>query len=368
MQVIYLLEKISAATGVSFEICLFCSLLVIELGLIAAFYVLLQILVPEKSPGRLVFWAISLNPICILLTCQHGNFDGLVALSVVLVLIAVVSFQKSGDPIDWLMACLLLGVAILVKTAPMVLIPLLFVGLARLRARTVVLGSVLAAGPVVLGMSIIYVLAPAAVRANVLGYRSVPGYFGITGLLEIMNLAAVSSAYARVFPYLVAVSVSGLAFWAYRLPENSERLTVLIAAGEMLAIPLFGPGFGSQYVFWSIPLLAAVYYLSGDTVLRRLLLIAYGIAATTYVIDYSLSGSLGNLAVQLWPQPIGSQKLVSWAAAISTKGGETLLRVPLFLVLIIVFVMIVHEAGSVRPSTALSPRVARELQTSNTGS
>ena len=348
MQIIYLLQKTSAVTGLSFVICLLCFLIIVDLALIVALYVLLQILIPDRSPGRVVLWAISLNPVCILLTCQHGNFDGLVALGVVLFLIAVVSYQKSHDPTDWLLASLLLGVAILIKTTPVVLAPLLLLGITRLRARTVLLGVALTVGPVLLGMSIIYVLAPAGVRENVLAYRSIPGYFGITGLLGLMHLPGLSSLYARAFPFLVIGSMLGLGFWIRRLAEKPGPFVALIAACAMLTIPLFGPGYGPQYLFWSIPLLAAVYYVTDDTAMRRLLLVAYEIAAMTYIIEYGFFPSHGALALQEWPGPM---TLVLYADNISTAGGETLVRLPLFLALLVVFAKIAREAKRVGSST-----------------
>lgn len=348
MQVIYLLEKTSALTGLPFVACLLSFLVMVDLVLIAALYAFLQMLIPDRPPGRVVLWAISLNPVCILLTCQHGNFDGLVALSVVLFLIAVVSYRNSRDLTDWLLACLLLGIAILIKTTPIVLAPLLLLGIARLRARTVLLGVAVAVGPVLLGMSIIYVLAPTGVRENVLAYRSIPGYFGITGLLDLMNMPTLSSIYARAFPFFVIGSMLALGFWIRRLAEKPGKFVVLLAAGAMLGIPLFGPGYGSQYLYWSIPLLSAVYYVTDDMAMRPLLLVTYEIAAATYIIEYGFFASHGALALQEWPR---AMTLVFYADNISTKGGETLVRLPLFLALLAVFGVIVREAKRLGSST-----------------
>jgi hypothetical protein len=116
----------------------------------------------------------------------------------------------------------------------------------------------------------------------------------------------------------------------------------------MLAIPLFGPGYGPQYLFWSIPLLAAVYYVTDDTAMRRLLLVAYEIAAMTYIIEYGFFSSHGALALQEWP---GAMTLVLYADNISTKGGETLVRLPLFLALLVVFAKIAREAKRIGSST-----------------
>lgn len=285
-------------------------------------------------------WAISLNPICILLTCQQGNFDALVALGVVLFLASIIIYQKNREPADWLLACLLLGVATLIKTTPIVLAPLLLLGTERLRIRTKILGGVLAAGPALLGLSVIYVLAPAGVRENVLAYRSIGGYFGITGLLGLMHLPSLSSIYARAFPVMLVASVAGLAVWIHGRAVASDRSIILTAAGALLAIPLFGPGYGPQYLFWSIPLMAAVYYLTDDITLRRVFIVAYGIAAITYIFEYNFFFFHGALAAQWSP----STTLKSFVAHVSTMGSQTLVRLPMFLALLTVFVMIIREA------------------------
>jgi tRNA A37 threonylcarbamoyladenosine synthetase subunit TsaC/SUA5/YrdC len=116
----------------------------------------------------------------------------------------------------------------------------------------------------------------------------------------------------------------------------------------MLAIPLFGPGYGPQYLFWSIPLLATVYYATDDIAMKRLLLVAYEIAAMTYIIEYGFFPSHGALALQEWP---GAITLVLYADNISTKGGETLVRLPLFLALLVVFVKIARETKKLVTST-----------------
>ena len=341
MQVIYVLEKYSAFTGVPFVLCVQSFLILVDLALIGALYALLQKLAPEKSPGRLVLWAISLNPVCILLTCQHGNFDGLVALSVVLFLVATVNYQNERDPLDWLLACLILGVAILIKTTPFVLAPLLLLGLESVRRRMLLLGAFLALGPVALGMSIIYVLAPVGVTRYVLAYRGLSGYFGITGLLGLAHLNLVSAIYRRGFPVLLALGIVGLTVVVRRRPNQPARFAVFAAACAMLTIPLFGPGYGPQYLFWSIPLLAAVYHISDDLATRRVLIVAYEIAVIAYLIEFSFLPSHGALALQIWPDAV---ELTMYSGDIFSKGGQTLVRLPLFLILLAVFALVAREA------------------------
>jgi hypothetical protein len=349
MQIVFLLGKVAAITGLPFMLCVQVFLILVDLALIAALYKLLQIVAPEKPAGRVVLWAISLNPVCILLTCQHGNFDGLLALAVVLLLIAVAGYLRSGDPVDWLTACLLLGLAILLKTTPLVLVPLLLVEAGRLRAWTKVLGGVLTIGPVALGMSIIYVLAPSGVSQNVLAYRSIGGYFGITGLLGLADLPLLSLLYSQAFPLLLLVSLIWLTVDIRKFRPISAQFTAVFAAGAMLAIPLFGAGYGPQYLFWSIPLIAAVYHMTRDITAKRMILASYVVAALTYIVEYSLFRSHGALAVQIWPR---SPVLTSVFMRISTSGNQTLVRLPLFVALCAVFSRIVREGKGLLSSAS----------------
>jgi hypothetical protein len=340
MQFIYLFEKVGTLTGIPFILCVQMFLILVDLALIAGLYTLIQNVTPGKDAGRLVFWAISLNPVCILLTCQHGNFDGLVALVVILFLIAETGYTISGDPADWLAACVTLGVAILLKTTPLVLVPLLFIEARRLRRSTKFLGAILAFGPVALGMSIIYVLAPKGVSEHVLAYRSISGFFGITGLLGLLDLSLLSMFYTWAFPILLLISLAWITVAAAKLRPRSPQFIVAFAGGAMLAIPLFGPGYGPQYLLWSIPLVAALYHLSDAARTKRVILAAYIIAAFTYLAEYSLFRSHGALALQLWPQ---AAALRSISAHLSTSGGQTLVRLPLFVSLLAVFSTVVAE-------------------------
>lgn len=341
MQFIYLFAKVSTLTRVPFILCIQIFLVAADLVLVGALYNFLQVLAPEKSAGKIALWAISMNPVCILLTCQHGNFDGLVALLLVLFLIEVASYIRSGDVVEWLGACLLLGLAILLKTTPFVLVPLLLLGTKRFSGNTKFLGAALTFGPVVLGLSIIFVLAPAQVSENVLGYRGISGFFGVTGLLGLADLSSLSSFYSVAFPFLLLASLAWIAANMVKSQSRSPLFLAPFAAGAMLALPLFGPGYGPQYLFWSIPLVATVYHTTEDRWTKRVIVAAYAVAALTYIAEYSLFRSHGALALQLWPH---SYPLRSVAAQIYTGGGQTFVRLPLFASLLAVFWQTVREA------------------------
>ena len=70
-----------------------------------------------------------------------------------------------------------------------------------------------------LSLAVMLVFGPHALVDNVLGYRSISGYFGITGLLDLAHLHGVSRVYADVFTVVLiaacwcSLECSGIAAW-----------------------------------------------------------------------------------------------------------------------------------------------------------
>ncbi len=225
-------------------------------------YGLIRRLAPRENARRILLLGIALNPAAILLVCQQGNFDVLVALWLVLFVGALVDYERTREPIPWLCACLFLGLGILTKTAPLVLTPLLAAGFRRMTPKGRGLGAALLLGPVSLGMSIIYVLAPADVAAKVLAYRSSGGWFGV---LRPASLDRVRCLTWRIRSRLLSRARSHPGRAHDRVlaapPVRAHAETVMVAALLMAAIPAIGPGYGPQYLYWFGPLLLLSFAL-----------------------------------------------------------------------------------------------------------
>ena len=73
---------------------------------------------------RALLVGIALNPVAIILVCQHGNSDVQVGLLVTLAVAALGAHHRSRDIAAWLGGCLFLGLGVLAKTVPLVLAPL----------------------------------------------------------------------------------------------------------------------------------------------------------------------------------------------------------------------------------------------------
>jgi hypothetical protein len=333
MQLVFLLSKVAAGTGMALFRVLQLFLIAVESITVIALMRLVQQLAPGRNSRALVLLGIALNPVAILLVCQHGNFDVIVALWIVLFVGSLLRYYRSGDLVDWLLACAFLGFGILTKTIPLVLIPLLACAWRRIPRRGWWVGGLLLLGPVILGMSVIFVLSPAAVRANVISYRSGAGWFGISGLVTWMGLGHTAKYWSRVFYLLLLAGVSYTARLVARRPGPAERDRVLVAALLLVAVPTLGPGYAPQYAYWFLPLLVAVYAAFPGR-LRLLLAGLASVAALTYMVEYSLFPSHGMALVHLTD--------ASWVAGLSeawsTRSGQTLVRLPLFVSLLLVLI------------------------------
>jgi hypothetical protein len=295
----------------------------------------------------LLLVGISLDPIAILFVCQHENIDVFVGLFVVLALWALVAYSQANDVVLWLAGCLALGLGAFVKTVPLVLLPILAPGFRAASKAGRTLGAALFLGPIVLSLSVVLALAPRAVVDNVFLYRSIRGYFGVTGLLRVAGLDGVGRAYDRVFVVVLIVSLCVIFRWAWRNGLEAHAI-VLLAALLLAAVPALGPGYGPQYAYWYLPPLLASYLLLDDA-WRRILLAFYAVTAATYVVEYALLRALGRFLVAFF----GDSHLLQRASdRLSTPGGTTILRIPLFVAFLM---LLVAGYRRLRPSHAESP-------------
>lgn len=328
--VVWLIDHVARGLGISFFLTMRVTLIGAESAVVIVLYLLLTRLAPARTVRWLLIVGISLNPMAILFVCQHENIDVFVGLFVVLALWALVAYDRTNDLVLWLAGCLALGLGAFTKTIPLVLAPLLAPGFRAASKLGRTLGAALFLGPIVLGLSVVLVLAPRAVIDNVFRYRSISGYFGVTGLLRIAHLDGLGRAYDRLFTLVLIVCVAALfrAAWYRGLGVSA---TVLLAGLLLAAIPALGPGYGPQYAYWYIPPLLATYPLLDDA-WRRILLAFYAVAAATYVVEYALLRALGRFLVAFFDE---SSSLRRVSDRLSTPGAETVLRVPLFIAFLV---------------------------------
>jgi hypothetical protein len=331
--VVWLIDHAARALDVSFFTAMRVTLIGAESAVVIVLYFLLTRFATARTVRWLLIAGISLNPMAILFVCQHENIDVFVALFVSLALWALVVYDRTNDPVAWLAGCLALGLGAFTKTIPLVLAPLLAPGFRAASRLGRTLGVALFLGPFVLGLSGVYVLAPKAVADNVFLYRSISGYFGVTGLLGLAHLSRLSGAYDRLFTVVLIVCV-GLLFRHAWIRGLRASATVLLAGLLLAAIPALGPGYAPQYAYWYIPPLLATYPLFDDA-WRRLLRAFYVVAAATYVVEYAFVQALGRYLVVFFDE---SSFLHDASRRLSTPGAQTLVRTPLFIAFLLLLV------------------------------
>jgi hypothetical protein len=347
MQIVYFLDHLARHLALTLTLVLRIFLILADgLGVLLVGRLIRRLTPISFLWPLLVGW--SLNPIAILLVCQHGNFDGLVALCIIGAVLCLIEFVEQRDPVTWLWACCWLGLGVALKTIPIVLAPLLTIGRSSSR-KVLALGLLLVVGPALYGLSIIYALGPAQVKAHVLGYGGLPGWFGITGLLTIAGRQAWVPIYRKLFALALVLGMAGLADRVTR--RVSARGIVFSAAAILAAIPALGPGYGDQYIAWSFPLLLVLWAI-GDRRTRAVLLGFGSIAVVTYVLDYALMPSHGAFLLTA----TSSSTVVRISQLLATRRGSTLERLPLFLAYL---VLVVHLIGAARreldPAPATPP-------------
>jgi hypothetical protein len=354
------LDDAANLAGVSFLSALRLYLVLVESVLVVTLYLTLVGAEARRvAVRRALLVGIALNPIAILLVCQHGNSDVQVGLLVTLAASALLAHGRSRDVVLWLTGCLLLGLGVLAKTVPLVLVPLLAPGARMASTAGKVLGGVLLLGPAALGVGVILALAPQAVVDHVLGYRSTRGFFGVSGLLDVKfpgdpagRVEALTGIDVRAhYPTLFALAVVGVIVWLGRKlwgepPLAADRLFLLVAVVLMATVAV-GPVYGPQYAYWFLPALVATYVLLDDA-WRRLLLAGYVVAVLTYAIEY---------AFVMWLGAYAKVDGAGWRGDVSEFLNDTrtltLFRLPLFAVYLVII-----AAGLVRllGSHAAEPR------------
>jgi hypothetical protein len=334
MQIVFGLDHLARAFDVPLALTIRIFLMLADvLGVVLTGRLMRRMKPAPVLGALLVGW--SLNPIAILLVCQHGNFDGLVAICILLTLLALVDFLEDADPVSWLSACGWLGVGVVVKTIPIAIAPLLLTG-RRLSRRALVLGAALVSGPALYGLSILYALGPERLRSHVLGYRSMPGWFGVTGLLVLAGRSD-GIPYYRV---LFTLAFLGWMLWLASRADRglTARGAIFAAAATLTAIPALGPGYGAQYLAWSLPLLLVLWAIGGRT--TRTVLLAFGaVAVPTYLADYALMASHGAFLAYTTADP----RVATLSKALASPRGSTLERLPLFAAYLALLVHLTRE-------------------------
>ena len=327
MQLIFLFKKISLSWHLPFYDVVRTFLIAVETLLALVLYAALLRFAKSTSATKLLIFGIALNPISILQVCQHCNFDVLVGFWILLAVYMLLRFQEQHEPAFWLGACFALGMGTATKTIPICLAPLLLLSMRKLKTIERWLGAAFLLLPVTLTLSVIYVLGPHDIETKVLGYRSLSGTFGFTGLFAYFHLTRLLTSWPGIFEIIYGIGWVFIGTWLWSKDRLNPQKLVSVASVLLVAIPALGPGYGMQYIYWFLPLLVLMYGLSGRNV-RIFLLVFYGVAAAVYAIAYGFNfKTYGAFALEI----IQTKPMLDFGLRITTPSGETFLCLPLWL-------------------------------------
>lgn len=249
-------------------------------------------LAPDEARRRaLLFFS---NPISVLISCAHGQFDGL---SIVLLLAAL--WMAAGPPSRARQVGVagMLALSLLVKHVT-AFDPLLF---SRRRQRGDGLPDALVLAPyLVFAASFLpYASALPRIVENVFLY---PGRFSEASLQKPGGLQAFLSL-SRPYPLVFSLVMLAAVVWALRETRRWELTRACLLL--FLSLLCFSPSFAVQYLVWPVAL--GSLFPSA----------AYGVFTLAGALYHS--SALESLAI---PWPIRSTSLGTWLAAFFWLGAE----------------------------------------------
>jgi hypothetical protein len=326
MQILFGVSKLSEFLHISPVRILQSILIIIEgIVMLLSYGILRQFFDYQKITKALLI-SMAINPISILLTCQHCNFDILVAFWLLLFTWMLLDFNTNNSSVSWLMACFFLGMGILTKTIPIILSPLLLAGTRKQKKTTNLFGIILLLAPVTIGMSVLFTLERNGVIQNVLSYRSSAGWFGITGILNFLGEPKLNSLYRAISPLFFLGLLLYMAWRIFKIRVLNPTQIISIILLLLLFVPTFGPGYAPQYINWFLPFMIMLFVVSTNSA-KKILKAGYCMVAITYLIEYAFFTSHGAFITKMFP----TEQILSLSTLLSTQKMQVIIRLPLFI-------------------------------------
>ncbi|MGA2091278.1 MAG: hypothetical protein ABSH12_07465 [Endomicrobiales bacterium] len=227
----------------------------------------------DSGKGLRAAWIYALNPVSILVTGFHGQFDPVV---IFFVMASLFSFSRgSENAVDdnhhearktqhdncRMLAYILLGFAIALKDYPVLLLPFFFVLALKRREQWKALMLMVAPA---LFISLPFVLADPRNFLEALFLYSGSTDFGMGGVIRLVSRSVAGAGYdaSAELPrqFLAIMKLVYILLWGwlvvrfYRKTDNILFYTVAVFLGFLVIYP----GVSAQYLFWIIPFLLLI--------------------------------------------------------------------------------------------------------------
>lgn len=232
----------------------------------------------------------ALNPISLLVTAYHGQFDAVAAL---LLLLAWYFYQFEQHN----RAAIALGFAILNKTWPVVFLPIAFIRLTSWRSK---LGYTLIAIAIPVTFTLLYILAfaadPTPMLQRALTHAGVAGYWGYSAIIAVA--ARFVGTLQPVYDTLLVLQrplllLTGLiTLWHTRHETALNALVTIILTEFAISV-----GMGIQWLLWLVPFAI----LCGDIWWLRL----YCLTGSLFLLGQLYGLHMYPWAIQLLGQETG---------------------------------------------------------------
>lgn len=238
------LTWLTQVTGLRFEVVLRLP------GIIADAFTLV-LAAKIAKPTIPIFLLVAFSPVAILVSGFHGNTDP------VMVCLVVLAIYLMDEKRSILWSGLAFGMAMNIKVAPVILLPVfvLWAGTTERRVRFLA------------GAAAIFVIASSplifqeirAILGNVFGYRGLIGIWGLTRIasgfdnITRHNIFLPGTAAILRFSFMPSLVLLAFLLRRYR-----------VSLFEAVAVSMFwflsiSPGFGVQYLSWLVPFSIAMY-------------------------------------------------------------------------------------------------------------
>lgn len=223
---------------------------------ILIFMLIYKFLLKEKlKPVNSAFWASAfiLNPVSIIVSSAHGQFDSVVSLFVIGA-IYLLTFAKKKT--SFYLSALLVGIAIAIKPNPAMLVPL-FVLFKKTELKEKILYLVLAGLPVFLTLLPFLATSFSQTLQSVFGYSGV-GDFGLAAVIRGIWYQTNASLWPPSTPELLTTTKVSFLFGSIFIFTLFSGFKNLAGACVALYLLFFSVYFGisAQYLSWVIPLMA----------------------------------------------------------------------------------------------------------------
>lgn len=269
-----------------FEILSFIRLLKIEgiladIGLVILIFKGVEKITRNPNKALWVSLLFAFQPISLLLTSYHGQWDNLAAF---LALLAWYLWYINRDLFKKVaLAGFFLGLAILDKSWTVLLLPFFLANLKLVKERLLFLGTTFVA-PLI--FTFFYLWFASASLFNIfkfaLGHSSVYGWWGYPVIIDFFALRLPTLNFLP--PLLLNYGrYLTLALLLYLIFKNLKRKEILISISIVfVGFYAVTAGFGIQYLFWLVPFALLAGYLKELAYFTFFALIFYGISLFGY--------------------------------------------------------------------------------------